>query len=124
MLTPEEWVRRHVLAFLVEAMKVPMAAISQEHPVDVSGVTQRADIVVFDGAGQVAMVVECKAPEVAITQATLAQAFRYNVVLGAHYVMLTNGLAHYIYEVSEGTYTPLKQLSSFGKEGWHEVTGW
>jgi hypothetical protein len=57
--------------------------------------------------------VECKAPEVAVSEATLAQAFRYNAVLGARFVMLTGGLDHYIYEVAPtGEYIP---LSAFPK---------
>jgi hypothetical protein len=91
-------------------MGLPAAAISQEHPVDVNGTAQRADIVVSGADGSAMLVVECKAPEVVITDAVLAQAFRYNAVLGARYVMLTNGLDHYIYKVSAGTYTPLQDF--------------
>ncbi len=94
---------------------VPAACISQEHPVEVNGTTQRADIVVFGGDGKPLLLVECKAPSVAISDAVLAQAFRYNAVLGARYVMLTSGLDHYIYEVSpDGTYTPLKDFPGIG----------
>jgi hypothetical protein len=72
---------------------------------------QRADIVLFGRDGRPQMLVECKAPGVAVDAAVLAQAFRYNAVLGARYVMLTNGLDHYLYEVSEeGGYTPLKEF--------------
>jgi hypothetical protein len=91
-------------------MGIPEAAISQEHPVEVNGTAQRADIVVSGSDGRPVLVVECKAPEVAISQSTLSQAFRYNAVLGARYVMLTNGLDHYIYEVVDGTYTPLQHI--------------
>jgi type I site-specific restriction endonuclease len=107
VLTPEEWVRRHVLGFLgVEA-----ARISQEHPVVVNGTAQRADIVVFGSDGRPLVLVECKAPGVAVSDAVLAQAFRYNAVLGARYVMLTNGLDHYIYEVTpDGKYAALKEF--------------
>ncbi len=116
VLTPEEWVRRHVLAFLCAARDqggagVSAACISQEHPVTVNGTAQRADIVVFGGDGRPLLLVECKAPSVAITDGVLAQAFRYNAVLGARYVMLTSGLDHYIYEVSPGgEYTPIKEF--------------
>jgi hypothetical protein len=72
---------------------------------------QRADIVVFGVDGRPLMLVECKAPSVEISDAVLAQAFRYNAVLGARYVMLTNGLDHYIYEVAEGgEYTALREF--------------
>jgi hypothetical protein len=124
VLTPEEWVRRHVLAMLTggaggagdtagsggaAGAAVPPTSIAQEYLVNVNGQPQRADIVVFDSGARPVLVVECKAPEVKIDQRTLAQAFRYNAVLGARYVMLTNGLAHYLYEVSPaGKYIPLK----------------
>jgi hypothetical protein len=95
---------------LVSVGGVAPANIAQEYPVAVNGQAQRADIVVF-GSGGPLMLVECKAPEVAITGAVLDQAFRYNAVLGARYVMLTGGLDHYIYEVSPtGEYTPLKDF--------------
>lgn len=111
-LTPEEWVRRHVLAFLSERAGAGAADISQEHPISLNGAVQRADVVVFGRGGEALLLVECKAPGVAVDEGVLAQAFRYNAVLGARYVMLTNGLDHYIYEVSKegGGYTPLKDF--------------
>ena len=111
VLTGEEWVRRHVLAMLVERAGVSSARIAQEYPVEVNGQAQRADIVVFGRDGRPLMVVECKAPGVAVSDAVLAQAFRYNAVLGARHVMLTNGLDHYIYKVTAGgEYLPLKDF--------------
>lgn len=111
VLTPEEWVRRHVLAMLTDRAGVTAANIAQEFPMEMNGTTQRADIVVFGADGRPLLVVECKAPDVKISDATLAQAFRYNAVLGARYVMLTDGLDHYIYEVDpDGTYLPLKDF--------------
>jgi hypothetical protein len=111
VLTPEEWVRRHVLAMLTERMGIEPVRIAQEYPVEVNRQAQRADIVVFGEEGRPLMVIECKAPDVPVSEATLAQAFRYNSVLGARYVMLTNGLDHYIYELSEGgEYRPLRDF--------------
>jgi hypothetical protein len=91
---------------------VAAANIAQEYPVEINGIAQRADIVVFGAGGRPQLLVECKAPEVAIDETVLAQAFRYNAVLGAQYVMLSNGLNHYIYEVSpdDGEYTALKNF--------------
>ena len=78
---------------------------------DVNSTAQRADIVVFGSDGQPLLLVECKAPDVAIDNEVLAQALRYNAVLGARYVMLTSGIDHYIYEVSpNGGYLPLKDF--------------
>jgi type I site-specific restriction endonuclease len=111
VLTPEEWVRRHVLAMLTKRIGIEAVRIAQEHPVEVNRQAQRADIVVFGPEGRPLMVIECKAPDVSVSEATMAQAFRYNTVLGAPYVMLTNGLCHYIYEVLEsGEYRPLRDF--------------
>jgi type I site-specific restriction endonuclease len=87
---------------LTEQMGIEPVRIAQEYPVEVNRQGQRADIVVFGAEGRPLMVIECKAPEVPVSEAVLAQAFRYNSVLGAPYVMLTNGLCHYISTVSEG----------------------
>ena len=44
----------------------------------------------------IALLVECKAPEIPITQATFDQIARYQLALNATYLMVTNGL-HHIY---------------------------
>jgi hypothetical protein len=96
---------------LVERAGVAPVDIAQEFPVTVNGQPQRADIVVFGPGGGPVLLVECKAPGVAITRAAMDQAFRYNTVVGARYVMLTCGLDHYIYELSpDGQYLPLKDF--------------
>lgn len=97
LLTPEEWVRRHVAAWLLQDMAVPATNILQEYPVPMAGSTQRADIVVTGRAQKPVMIVECKAADVPINAAVLDQAVRYNSVVKAPYVMLTNGLFHYFY---------------------------
>lgn len=116
VLTPEEWVRRHLLAWLVGRCGVPAQSIGQEYPVDVNGQRQRADVVVCDDAGRPFLVAECKAPTVAIDCAVLDQVVRYNSVLGARYVMLTNGLRHFCCEYSEGEYRLVDRLPFAGTE--------
>jgi hypothetical protein len=56
------------------------------------------------------MLIECKAPEVELDQQVFAQAVRYNAVVGAPYLMLTNGLRHYCFELRDGQYQQLKSL--------------
>lgn len=102
MLTPEEWVRQHVNAFLQSHLGVQPLHILLEHPVSLNGQSQRADVVVVDRSGTPRILVECKAPEVKISQSTLDQAVRYNSVVRAQYIILTNGLSHFIYELIEG----------------------
>ena len=110
VLTPEEWVRRHLVGYLVDRCGCEPQQLVEEYPVPLNGQAQRADLVVLDRAGKPLMVAECKAAEVAIDQAVLAQAVRYNSVLGARYILLTNGLRHYCYEATDEGYRVLQEI--------------
>lgn len=114
VLTPEEWVRRHLIAYLETGCGAARHRIVQEYPVALNGTPQRADVVVVDDAAQPFVLCECKAPEIAIDRHVLAQAVRYNSVLKARYLILTNGLAHYCYEFSDGNYRRCEHFPHFG----------
>lgn len=92
VLTPEEWVRQHILGYLINHLYRQPQQISLEHPVNLNGMAQRADIVVFGNDAKAEILVECKAPDIELTDAVLAQAVRYNSVVGARYIILTNGI--------------------------------
>ncbi len=113
LLTPEEWVRQHLIAFLTSQLAIPPTTLSLEYPVSINGQNQRADLVVMHRDGTPLILAECKAPEVAISQSTLDQAVRYNSKVEARYLILTNGLSHFIYErdSQQGHYTPLKEFT-------------
>lgn len=108
VLTPEEWVRRHVVAHLENALSVPSTHIAEEYPVLLNGQKQRADIVVFGPELRPWIVVECKAPEVELSEQVISQVVRYNSVVGAPYVVVTNGLKICSLERSEKGYSPCK----------------
>lgn len=110
VLTPEEWVRQHLIAYLVSHCGVQPLRIVEEYAVLLNGQPQRADVVVVDDAGRPLLLAECKAPDVVINRQTLAQAVRYNSVLQARYIILTNGLKHYCYACRDGQY---EQLQAF-----------
>lgn len=95
VLTPEEWVRQHVVRFLLEQKKYPKSYVNVEKIVRINGMNKRYDIVVFQPDGSIFLLIECKAPEVSISQQTFDQIARYNLVLKAQYLMVTNGLNHY-----------------------------
>ena len=95
VLTPEEWVRRHLVRYLVEEKGVLPACVSQEYPVALGGMAQRADVAVTGRDGRVCLLVECKAPDVPLDEKVWAQAVRYNSVVGAPYLAITNGLQHF-----------------------------
>ena len=82
VLTPEEWVRRHLIAYLVSHCGVLPKRVVQEYAGPVNGQPQRADVVVVGDRAEPLVLAECKAPEIRIGERTLAQAGRYNSVLG------------------------------------------
>jgi hypothetical protein len=92
--TPEEWVRQNFIAYLIANKNCPVHYISQEYPVNLNGQSQRADILVFDSTGAPWLLVECKATEISLSENVMMQAARYNMVIKAPYLIVTNGLQH------------------------------
>lgn len=95
-LTPEEWVRQHFTHFLVEHKGFPAALLANEVSLNVGGVVRRCDTVLYRREGGLPrLIVEYKAPSVAITQLVFNQISSYNSVLHADYLIVSNGLQHY-----------------------------
>ncbi len=95
ILTPEEWVRQHVVQFLMIEKKYPQSLLNVEKVLQVNGLRKRYDIVVYNSDGTIHILIECKAPEVPISQSTFDQIAQYNMTLQSNYLMVTNGLNHY-----------------------------
>jgi hypothetical protein len=96
VLTPEEEVRQWCIGVLSRSMCVPMHMMMSEAGFKLGGKSFRADVLVYDRKAQPLMVVECKRPEVALTQEVLDQAIRYNMALNVKYIMITNGTKTFI----------------------------
>ncbi|MFJ1377581.1 type I restriction enzyme HsdR N-terminal domain-containing protein [Capnocytophaga canimorsus] len=95
VLQPEEWVRQHVVQFLIQEKSFPKSLINVEKELVINGLKKRYDIVVYKNTGEILLVVECKAPDILINQKVFDQVFRYNLSLQASLLMVTNGLQHY-----------------------------
>ena len=95
VLQPEEWVRQHVVQYLLHEKNYPKSLINVEKELKVNGLNKRYDVVVYRPDGSIFLVVECKAPTVSISQATFDQIARYNMTLNATILMVTNGISHY-----------------------------
>ena len=95
VLTPEEWVRQHVVQFLIQEKNYPLSHINVERQITLNGLKKRYDVVVFKPNGQLHILVECKAPEINISQSTFDQIAQYNFKLNANYLMVSNGLSHF-----------------------------
>jgi hypothetical protein len=95
ILTPEEWVRQHLIQFLITEKSYPISLINVEKVLKVNGLRKRYDVVVYNTDGTINILIECKAPEVTISQSTFDQIAQYNMTLQSNYLMVTNGLNHY-----------------------------
>ncbi|KIA99439.1 MULTISPECIES: type I restriction enzyme HsdR N-terminal domain-containing protein [unclassified Flavobacterium] len=115
ILTPEEWVRQHVVQFLMVEKKYPKSLINVEKVLKVNGLRKRYDIVVYNPDGTIYILVECKAPEVKISQATFDQIARYNMTMNAQFLTVTNGLSHYFCQMDfeNEKYEFLRELPNY-----------
>ena len=115
ILTPEEWVRQHTVQYLLQEKKYSKSYLNVEKLIKINDISKRYDIVVFQPNGEIFLLIECKAPEVNITQATFDQIARYNLKLQAKYLMVTNGLNHYFCQMDfeKEQYVFLKELPNF-----------
>ena len=115
ILTPEEWVRQHVVQFLMQEKKYPKSLINVEKVLHVNGLRKRYDIVIFNPNGAIHALIECKAPHITISQATFDQIAQYNMTLQSQFLMVTNGLNHYFCQMDfeNEKYTFLENLPNY-----------
>lgn len=123
-LTPEERVRQWFIGILRDNMKVPehmmMSEVGMKFGTGVGSILTkssrkefRADILVYDRNLRPLMVVECKRPEVELTDAVVQQALTYNRVLDVRYITVTNGLKTIICRLQGDTFVPLSKAPSY-----------
>ena len=94
-LTPEEWVRQHFVNYLIQHKQYPAAYLANEVNLKIGGKVLRADTVLYDQQLRPLMIIEYKAPHIAISQKIFNQLFAYNLQLHATYLVVSNGLQHY-----------------------------
>lgn len=115
VLTPEEWVRQHVIHYLINAKQVPEGLISSELRININRLDRRCDVVIYGKDQQAKLLVECKAPEVTLTDRTLQQIAHYNAQLGVDFLWVTNGIRHAVYQIDRHNkkITILEELPDF-----------
>ena len=94
-LTAEEWVRQNCIKFLINEKKYKSQLIAVEKKIILNNLTKRFDIIAYDNNGDPNLLVECKAPNIAIRQETFDQILSYNRVINSKYLMITNGIINY-----------------------------
>jgi hypothetical protein len=95
VLTPEEWVRQHLVQYLIGEKHFPKGLIALEKGLKLHGMQKRMDVLVYSRKGEPLLIAECKAPHIKIDQAVFEQIGRYNIRMKLPYLLVSNGLEHY-----------------------------
>lgn len=111
-LTPEEWVRQNFVRYLLD-LSYPLGRIGIEVGLDIGERKLRADGVVYNNFGEVIMLMEFKAPQVAITEQVFAQAADYNTKISSPYVIVSNGMIHYCAHIIKDSVEMLNAIPAF-----------
>ncbi len=116
-LQPEEWVRQHVVHQLIYNKNYPVSLVNVEKELTINQLKKRYDVVIFNSDGSIYLLVECKSPEIKITQMVFDQIARYNLALKSNYLMVTNGLDHFYCQMNfeEEKYTFLDHIPDFSR---------
>lgn len=110
VLTPEEWVRQHWINFLISNLNYPKGLFALEKGLKYNQLQKRTDLVVWNREGNPYLLIECKAPDVRISQKTMAQASVYHQEIKSEFLILSNGLQHIFlhYKTQENRFIQLK----------------
>ena len=117
VLTPEEWVRQHLVHYLHHFLGFPLSLMNVERGTRYNKLQKRTDICIFDQAGAPLVLVECKAPQIPISSNTVQQAAVYNQTIRAPYLLVSNGIQHYCWRVAADgvSLEPLPELPPFAQ---------
>ena len=115
VVTPEEWVRQHFVGYLTGSLGYPPELIANEISLRLNGTLRRCDTVVFSRSLRPLAIIEYKAPHVAVTQKVFDQIARYNIVLEAPCLIVSNGMRHYCcrFDKAKGTYAFLREVPPY-----------
>lgn len=115
LLTPEEWVRQHIIQFVIQEKKYPASLVAVEIGLKYNQLQKRADVLVYNTSGKPLLLIECKASEVKITQEVFHQIALYNMTYKVAYLLVTNGLEHYccVMDYTNNTYQFLQDIPEY-----------
>lgn len=113
LLTGEEWVRQNIVAYFVSTLQYPKEIIALEKEITVNGLRKRFDILLYGSGHQPWMLVECKAPDIKLSEDVLQQALRYNLTVPARWLVITNGEHTVVWRKEEGRLTTVPAFPSW-----------
>ncbi|MBL0333803.1 MAG: type I restriction enzyme HsdR N-terminal domain-containing protein [Chitinophagaceae bacterium] len=112
-LTPEEWVRQNFVAYLTQVLKYPESLLAIEKEIKLGELNKRFDILIYNREHQPWLMVECKAPEVNLSEDVLQQVLRYSITLPVTYLLITNGSYTMGWKRENGQLQPLSAMPGF-----------
>ncbi|HSI77770.1 MAG TPA: type I restriction enzyme HsdR N-terminal domain-containing protein [Lunatimonas sp.] len=117
VLTPEEWVRQHLVHYLIEYKHYSKSLFVLEKGLKYNQLIKRLDVLVMDRMGNPYLLIECKAPEVRLSERTIEQVCLYNHTVKARYIAISNGIRHVCmsYSVEEKRFIPMTEFPDFDK---------
>ena len=115
ILTPEEWVRQNIVSHLVNDLNYPKGLIKTESSIKYNNLKKRSDIIVRDRKMGFYLLVECKSYKLKINKDFFKQVSIYNKIYKSRYIMISNGMDHYVCEffLKEKKYKFLKSIPVF-----------
>ena len=117
VLTPEEWVRQHLMHYMQSELDCPFSLMAVEKSLQFNGMTKRSDLVIYSDSLQPLLLAECKAPEIQVNQSVFEQAAMYNRTLGVPFLLVTNGVQTFCCRIdqSSGTYSYLTDIPRYSE---------
>jgi hypothetical protein len=113
VLTPEEWVRQHFIQFLIHYKNYPASLIKAESGLKYHERKKRTDLTVFNRKMEPLLLIECKAPDVKISNNTFSQITNYYSQFQAKYMIITNGMEHYCFRPNAKELVFEKEIPDF-----------
>lgn len=111
--SPEEYVRQALLNYLVTHKNYSPSTLSVEKQLLLNGTKKRYDAVVYDSTLKPLLLIECKAPNIRLSQSAINQTMRYNLILNVPYLLITNGLEHVCIHHSNNQFNQLNDIPFF-----------
>ncbi|MCC5929886.1 MAG: type I restriction enzyme HsdR N-terminal domain-containing protein [Cyclobacteriaceae bacterium] len=114
-LQPEEWVRQHLIHYLIDHRAYPKSMLRIEGGMHYNKLQKRTDLLVYDRNLRPFLLLECKAPDVKLSNKSIEQLSVYNQNYQARYLALSNGLDHKIFEMDykQRKFMPLSEYPVF-----------
>ena len=109
---PEELVRQLLIHYLVQEKNYNKNHLHVERGLKVNGQYKRSDIITYDKTMTPFLLVECKAPNIPLSQAVLDQIATYNLTYQVPYLLISNGMHSYCCQMDyeNNSYTFLDEI--------------